>query len=658
MKKSYPLKPRGPLRAIDYEGNLNPQQLAAVRAPDGPALVIAGAGSGKTRVVTYRVACLLERGIPPEAILLLTFTKKAAEEMLRRAAALVAAEVGRIWGGTFHHVGNLVLRAHAPLLGLKETYTILDREDARVLMDSAVREEGIDVKAHRFPKGSVLQEVYSYARNAGLKIPAALELKAGHFLPLLDQIEKVFRRYERRKRELDYLDFDDLLVRFHELLEQRPEIAGSYGRRFRYILVDEYQDTNLLQAAIVDKLAAVHGNVMVVGDDSQSIYSFRGAAFQNIRDFPKRYPSCRIYTVETNYRSTPEVLALTNRVLEGAEAAFRKELRAARAGGPRPVLVHPLDVYAQADFVAQRILELRDEGVNLGEIAVLYRSHYHSMEIQLELTRRDVPFTIRSGLRFFEQAHIKDVLSYLKFVENPRDEIAWKRCLQMIPRVGPKSAQALWAGLAAAADPFAALGDPAREEDLSSAALAGWRSFVAAAHGLKDSAALGPAELIGRVMESDYRDYLQANYPNHERRVEDIRQLSNYAQRYRELEDFLSDLAMTGGVTGEEIRSGRDDEMVVLTTVHQAKGLEWRAVFLVWLAEGKFPAASSFSDPEALEEERRLFYVATTRCRDELYLCHPVAARQRGGPDVVLRPSRYLLELPEELYDEWDLLDI
>jgi DNA helicase-2/ATP-dependent DNA helicase PcrA len=657
MKKAYPLQPRVPVCAIDYEGNLNPQQLEAVRAPDGPALVIAGAGSGKTRVVTYRVAYLLEKGVPPESILLLTFTKKAAEEMLRRAAALVSAEVGRIWGGTFHHVGNLILRAHAPLLGLKETYTILDREDSRVLMDSAVREEGIDVKAHRFPKGHVLQEVLSYGRNAGLPTPAALELKAGHFLPLLDQIEKVFRRYERRKRALDYVDFDDLLVKFNELLKH-PEIAERYGRRFRYILVDEYQDTNLVQAAIVDKLAAVHGNVMVVGDDSQSIYSFRGAAFQNIRDFPRRYPACRIYTVETNYRSTPEVLALTNRVLEGAEAAFRKKLQAVRKGGALPVLVHPFDVYAQADFVAQRILELRDEGVNLGEMAVLYRSHYHSMEIQLELNRRDIPFTIRSGLRFFEQAHIKDVLSYLKFVENPRDEIAWKRCLQIIPRVGPKSAQTIWEALAASADSFSALGDPAREDDLLASARVGWRSFVAAALNLRDSASRGPADLIGRVMESDYQDYLKATYPNHERRIEDIRQLVNYAQRYRELEEFLSDLAMTGGVTGEEIRTGRDDESVVLTTVHQAKGLEWRVVFLVWLAEGKFPPASSFADAEAMEEERRLFYVATTRCRDELYLCHPVSVRQRGGPDVVLRPSRYLQELPEDLYDEWDLLDV
>ncbi|MCX6348549.1 MAG: ATP-dependent helicase, partial [Candidatus Aureabacteria bacterium] len=308
--------------------------------------------------------------------------------------------------------------------------------------------------------------------------------------------------------------------------------------------------------------------------------------------------------METNYRSTPEVLALTNRVLEGAEAGFRKTLQAVRAAGPRPVVVHPFDVYEQAGFVAQRILEMRDEGVSLGQMAVLYRSHYHSMEIQLELTRRDIPFTVRSGLRFFEQAHIKDVLSYLKLAENPRDEIAWKRVLVMIPRVGPKSAGAIWDALAASSDPFAALASPEREKELLSGALPGWRSFIAAARGLAAAASLGPAEMIERVMESDYKDYLKTQYPNYANRVEDIRQLVNYAQRYKDLETFLSDLAMTGGVTAEDIYFDRDDEMVVLSTVHQAKGLEWRAVFLVWLAEGKFPAASSFGDPEAMEEER------------------------------------------------------
>ncbi|MDP8248285.1 MAG: ATP-dependent helicase [Candidatus Tritonobacter lacicola] len=658
MKKKYSLKAfSSPGGAIEYDKELNPQQLEAVTASDGPGLVIAGAGSGKTRIITYRVAYLLERGVKPEHILLLTFTKKAATEMLRRVQALVRVDVGRIWGGTFHHVGNMVLRKHAGLLGLKSNYTILDREDSRVLMESAVREEGIDIKAQRFPRGRVLLEVLSYARNTTLGVKEAVEEKCDHFLPLLSRMEGVFKRYERRKNDLNYLDFDDLLLKFDGLLTDHPEVADLYGRRFRHILVDEYQDTNPIQAKIVDRLAAVHKNLMVVGDDSQSIYSFRGALFKNIRDFPKRYTGCRVYTVETNYRSTPDVLELTNKVLEGADTGFHKVLRAVRAPGAKPVVLHPVDVYEQAVFVTQRILELRDEGIGLGQIGILYRSHYHSMELQMELTRRDIPFTVRSGLRFFEQAHIKDVLSYLKIVDNPGDELAWKRVLTRLPRVGPRSAQKIWELIAASSEPFEAIKKEEMNKALLSGAVKGWNRLVSTMEKLRRNVERGPAELIGMVMESEYGTYLKSKYPNYQRRVEDLRQLANYALRYDDVEVFLSDLAMVGGMTAEDIYfEDRDDEMVVLSTVHQSKGLEWPVVFVLWLAEGRFPAAPSYGDPEAMEEERRLFYVAATRCRDELYLLHPLSARQRDGMEVILRPSRFVEEIPEAYYDVWDIM--
>ena len=658
MKKKYSLKAiSSPGGAIEYDKELNPQQLEAVTASDGPGLVIAGAGSGKTRIITYRVAYLLENGVRPEHILLLTFTKKAATEMLRRVQALVRVDVGRIWGGTFHHVGNMVLRKHAGLLGLKSNYTILDREDSRVLMESAVREEGIDIKAQRFPRGRVLLEVLSYARNTTLGVKEAVEEKCDHFLPLLSRMEGVFKRYERRKNDLNYLDFDDLLLKFDGLLTDHPEVADLYGRRFRHILVDEYQDTNPIQAKIVDRLAAVHKNLMVVGDDSQSIYSFRGALFKNIRDFPKRYTGCRVYTVETNYRSTPDVLELTNKVLEGADTGFHKVLRAVRAPGAKPVVLHPVDVYEQAVFVTQRILELRDEGIGLGQIGILYRSHYHSMELQMELTRRDIPFTVRSGLRFFEQAHIKDVLSYLKIVDNPGDELAWKRVLTRLPRVGPRSAQKIWELIAASSEPFEAIKKEEMNKALLSGAVKGWNRLVSTMEKMRRNVERGPAELIGMVMESEYGAYLKSKYPNYQRRVEDLRQLANYALRYDDVEVFLSDLAMVGGMTAEDIYfEDRDDEMVVLSTVHQAKGLEWPVVFVLWLAEGRFPAAPSYGDPEAMEEERRLFYVAATRCRDELYLLHPLSARQRDGMEVILRPSRFLEEIPEAYYDVWDIM--
>ena len=657
MKKKYELKSfTGAGKAIEYETELNPQQFEAVTAPDGPSLVIAGAGSGKTRVVTFRVAYLLENGVAPENILLLTFTKRAATEMLRRVGALVRMDVGRIWGGTFHHVGNLVLRKHAGLLGFGENYTILDREDSRVLLESAVREEGIDTKAHRFPNGRVLQEVLGYARSTAMSLANAVEEKCDHFLPLLDEMKRVFSRYERRKKELNYMDFDDLLIKFDELLSKHPDVAEIYSRRFKHVLVDEYQDTNPVQAKLVDMLTKAHGNITVVGDDSQSIYSFRGALFKNIRDFPERYPGCRVYTVETNYRSTPEVLDLTNRVLEGAGTGFQKVLRPVRVSGPKPVLLSPVDVYEQASFVAQRILELRDEGINLSEVGVLYRSHYHSMELQMELTRRDIPFTVRSGLRFFEQAHIKDVLSYLKIVDNPRDEIAWKRVLNKLSRVGPRSAQKIWAALDASSEPFRAIREGGVEDVLLPGARSGWKRFVSTMIELKENRERGPAELIGLIVQGDYGEYLKSRFPNYQRRIEDLRQLANYAQRYEELEVFLDDLAMVGGMTAEDIYfETDDDEMVVLSTVHQAKGLEWPVVFVLWLAEGRFPAAPSYGNPEAMEEERRLFYVATTRCKNELYLLHPLAARQRGGLDVVLRPSRFVEEIPAAYYDVWDI---
>lgn len=658
MKKKYGLKKLIPTGKIDYENELNPQQLEAVTAPAGPALVIAGAGSGKTRVVTYRVAYLLEKGVSPDEILLLTFTKKAASEMLRRVEDLVAVDSERIWGGTFHHIGNRILRQHAELLGFSSNYTILDRDDSRILIESVIRESGIDTKAKRFPKGRILLEIIGYARNTDSTIEEAVEVKVPHFQKLISEIEMVAARYEQKKKELNYMDFDDLLIYFAKLLDSHAEVKEKYRRRFKYILVDEYQDTNRIQARIVDLLGGDHRNIMVVGDDSQSIYSFRGALFRNIRDFPKLYPGCRVYTVETNYRSTPEILHLSNRILAGREDGFQKTLRPVKKTGSRPALIRTENVYEQAEFVAQRILELIDEGVNPGEIAILYRSHFHSMEIQMELTRREIAFTVRSGLRFFEQAHIKDVLSYLKIVDNPRDEIAWKRVIMELPRIGTRTADKIWDILQVAPDPLGIITGDEIPAVLSALARPGWGKFVHTIRALKANVGLGPSELIGMVLESEYDEYLQSKYSNYERRVEDLRQLANYAARYDNVEAFLDELAMIGGLNTHDVYSVPQDEMVVLSTIHQAKGLEWDVVFVVWLAEGRFPPASSYGDHGDMEEERRLFYVAGTRCREELYLLYPMIVRQRSGEEVILQPSRFLRELPEDCYEEWELYDI
>ncbi|HXZ34799.1 MAG TPA: ATP-dependent helicase, partial [Thermodesulfobacteriota bacterium] len=421
---------------LDYEKELNPQQLAVVKAAGGPILVIAGAGSGKTRVVTYRVAYLIESGVDPSGILLVTFTNKAAGEMLHRVQILVPGSMGvggRVWGGTFHHIGNRILRRHASLVGYQPNFTILDREDAKALMDACIADLKINPKGSRFPKGEVLEDLVGLSVNTRRPIDELVFERYPFFYDLLDDIRAVAEHYRKRKRELNAMDFDDLLFYWETLLREHREVRARYGGQFQHILVDEYQDTNRIQADIVDLLAEGHGNLMVVGDDSQSIYSFRGANFANILTFPQRYPKARVFKLEINYRSTPQILHLANTSILNNRVQFPKELQTVRPAGPIPSLVPAQGTMDQAAFVAQKVAEIRDGGIPLSQIAVLYRAHYHSMELQMELTRRGIPYEVRSGLRFFEQAHIKDVSAYLKIVSNPLDELAWKRALRLYP---------------------------------------------------------------------------------------------------------------------------------------------------------------------------------------------------------------------------------
>src|SRR5438067_652058 len=416
---------------IDYASELNPQQPAPVTAPPGPALVIAGAGAGKTRTLTYRVAFLLEQGIPADRILLLTFTNKAAGEMMRRVADLLGGDISSLWGGTFHSMGNRILRRHAELLGYPRNFTILDREDAKDLIAASLNEAGLDLKDTCFPKAEALADIVSLALNLEKPIRQLLEQQHADLDRFAIQIEEVSRLYAERKRALGVMDFDDLLALWRQLLQDHDTVREQYQRRFQFILVDEYQDTNKLQADLIDLLAARHHNVMAVGDDSQSIYSWRGANFQNILRFPDRYPDATIYKIETNYRSTPEILSLANAAIAANPRQFFKQLEPARASGAKPVLVPCPDADHQAAFVARRALELREEGIDFNEMAVLYRPHFHALELQLELTRRNIPYSITSGARFFEQSHIKDVAAYLRLVFNPRDEPAFKRLARL-----------------------------------------------------------------------------------------------------------------------------------------------------------------------------------------------------------------------------------
>jgi DNA helicase II / ATP-dependent DNA helicase PcrA len=670
-----------PERLTRYKSELNEEQFRVVTAPPKSALVVAGAGTGKTRAITYRVAYLIEQGVSPQRILLATFTNRAAREMLRRVESLTGSQnVHRVWGGTFHRIANMMLRRHAVSIGFDGNYSILDSEDARDLLNVCIDDAAIDTKKSRFPKAEVIQSIISYANNTDSPVEEIIVSKYPYFELLTAQIKRVDAIYRVRKQERNLMDYDDLLLNVKRLLVEKKEIADLYADQFQHILVDEYQDTNRLQAEIIDLLAVKHRNVMVVGDDAQSIFAWRGAEFTNIYEFPNRYPDAEIYKLETNYRSTPEILGLANTSIASNRKQFAKMLTAVRRSrGFKPAMVPCSDVEQQSAFVASRILELRDEGINLEDIAVMYRSHYHSIELQLELSRRNIPYRIQSGVRFFEQAHIKDVVSYLRIVVNPRDELAWKRVLKMIPGVGNATANRVYEAIVS--EP------PALTSGETGEAAAGSNTSIALLRRVAESGRVratgpfknfvlllellsaqdnrnNPAKQIELVLTHGYEQYLAETYENAESRVEDLKGLATYATRYKTTEDFLSELALLSTerftepqpLVGEDVvEGGEEDELLTLTSVHQAKGLEWKAVFIIWAAEGKFPSPKSLREIDSEEEERRLWYVALTRAKDELYLTYPLLVTDYNRQSVLQKPSRFITECPAALYEIWNL---
>jgi DNA helicase II / ATP-dependent DNA helicase PcrA len=697
MSRQYTLQrpPKTTSIHIDYAAELNEQQLAAVTASPGPLLVIAGAGSGKTRTLTYRVAYLLENGIDPRNILLLTFTNKAARQMLDRVANLLPVDASGLWGGTFHSIGNRMLRRHGSALGYSGGFSIMDREDQKDLINTVVTSAGIDPKEIRFPKGDVLAEIFSFAINTERPMEELLAEKFPYFLPLLDKIKDVHARYEKKKKATNSMDFDDLLEKTLLMLKQHEGIASVYRRQFQFILVDEYQDTNKIQADFIDTLARDHKNVMVVGDDAQSIYSWRGANFKNILEFPKRYPNVQMFKIELNYRSVPEILEVANAAIADNVQQFRKNLQPTRESKSfKPAVVALNDGSEQAQFVAQRILELRDEDVDLNDIAVLYRAHYHAIELQLELSRRGIPYQITSGIRFFEQAHIKDVVSFIRFVANPHDEVAFKRMVKLLPGIGNRSAENLWRAWESSLDAVAGVADPASQSaetrivaevadpgsEITSAPAGvsdpGYsfgerllamnvtakskKSWEQLAHTLDEIAPGGqpnpPSEMITSIVEAIYDDYAKVNFTNYELRREDLNQLAAFARQFKDVNEFLSQLALISNVDAEAApNQNADKEAVNLSSVHQAKGLEFHTVFVIWLTDGMFPSSRSLDTRDALEEERRLFYVAITRARDELYLTYPHMRLNAGYGDVFQRPSRFLKEIPNKLVEDWQV---
>ena len=638
--------------SINYAAELNPQQHAAVTAGDGPALVIAGAGSGKTRTLVYRVAYLIDSGVDPASILLLTFTRKSAQEMLERAGALIGRRSERVCGGTFHSVANTLLRRFGRPIGLEPGFTILDRSDAEDLIALVRSQLGLHEKDKRFPRKGTIAEIFSKAENTLRPLDEILLEEFSHFADHLNDLERLQKAYQIAKRQKQLVDYDDLLVLLRQLLMVDDVARRSIASLYRYILVDEYQDTNRLQGDLIRLLAVTHQNVMVVGDDSQSIYAFRGATFKNIIEFPTLFPGTVIYKLEENYRSTQPILNLANCIIEEAAEKYTKHLFTRKLDGPLPTLAEAAGENAQSRFVAQKILELREEGVSLNEVAVLFRSSFHSFDLEIELSRHGLPFLKRGGVKFIETAHVKDLLAHLRVVVNPLDAVSWHRVLMLVEGVGPKKAQDLLAAIVKSGEPYPVL------REVGGRCGAGLKSLSLALESLAKAPDVGPAEQVSQIYDY-YLPILKEQYDDYPKRTRDLDHLQTIAAGYRGVDEFLSDLALEppdGSVTDVEAPD-RDDEQLVLSTIHSAKGLEWQCVFVIWVVDGKFPSLYSFVTDEELEEERRLFYVAVTRAKRHLYLTYPINVFDKTSGMLLSKPTRFLDHVSPALFDQLALVE-
>ncbi|WP_372845132.1 ATP-dependent helicase [Pontiella sp.] len=639
---------------MNFKEELNEEQYAAVTAPDGAALVVAAAGTGKTRTLIYRLAYLVtEKQVQPFEVLLLTFTNKAAREMLSRAEELVNQRFNSGYSGTFHSFANKLLRSHAhELKGLNfgRDFSILDADDAKKLMRSCIDELGVEKK--HFPKPEVLLSLFGVVSGRMGDLTAAIDEQFEHSDVDADQVVKAHNLYQERKQLANAMDFDDLLIFAHKLLAENERARFFYQESFKYVLVDEYQDTNAIQAALVNLLVQTHGNIMVVGDDFQSIYSWRGADFRNFLDFEKFYPGAATYKLQINYRSTPEILEVANEVIAGNKDQFQKELQAVRAGGAMPHLAKVRDGSVQARFVIEKAREINRRGIPLSEICVLYRSHFHAMELQMELARSQMSYVVTSGVRFFEQAHVKDVLTVLQLLVNPSNGIAFFRLVEMLPKVGEKTAQKIFKKLGGRVN----LQRPEIHDELiaalPAAAREDWEKIKPVFLAYREEHLENdPGELIFRFGKAFYKEYMVENFDNHKFRQEDLDGLIDFTVKFDSTESFLSEVALLTNLDADSGKAPSEEEQrdsLRLSTVHQAKGLEWKAVFVLFVNEEMFPSKKAIEE-NGDAEERRLFYVAVTRAEDELFLCSPMVRRQRDGGMIFLDPSRFLAEIPEDL---------
>ncbi len=645
---------RGPGQhyTIRYADELNAAQHQAVMHAGGPALIIAGAGTGKTRTLIYRVARLVEDGVDPRAILLLTFTRKAAGEMLRRATMLLDGRCEHVAGGTFHSFANQVLRRHAKHIKFDSSFSVLDQGDAQDVVN-LLRAQVVGSRKKRFARKQTIHNIISAAMNRASSIEDIIHNDYPQFVEDTTEIEYLAEAYARYKVNHNLMDYDDLLFYLHKILQEVPAVREQVQRQYKHVLVDEYQDTNIPQHEIVVFLAGQQENVMAVGDDAQSIYSFRGANFANIMKFPQAFnKECTIIKLEENYRSTQPILDLSNAVMNAAVQKFDKELYTHRQAEDKPYLIKADNEEQQAEFVVSQVLEMREEGVELSDMAVLFRSSHHSSDVELYLNKANVPFQKFGGFKFFETAHIKDVIAHLRVLVNPRDAVSWNRILLLLEGIGPRRAGAI---VDAVTEESATWSDVQRFK-----ALAGNNTSVEELFGMLNKLnrkRVGVDECVATVVDF-YWPTLKRKYDDHQKRSRDIEMFQTIAERYADLDELLADMALEAPVESLEDVSATNDEdesLLTLSTIHSAKGLEWRVVFVIWVLDGRFPPVRSFKSTEDLEEERRLFYVACTRAADHLFMSYPMNIYDRETGMVLGRPSRFIEALDQELYDEYTL---
>jgi len=650
--KKEPCEPAGSVFSIPYRDVLNPGQYEAVTTLQGPLLVIAGAGSGKTRTLTYRVARLVEEGVSPGSILLLTFTRKASMEMLRRAAALLDQRCEKVAGGTFHSFANLILKRYARKLGFEAGFNILDRADAEDVINLLRARLKFNLKQRRFARKRTIANIYSKAVNKVIPVETLILEDYPHFAKDTADLLRLYEAYQTYKKKHSLMDYDDLLVGLKTLLEEHRDVRETLSQIYHYIMVDEYQDTNKIQADIVRLLAATHNNVMVVGDDSQSIYAFRGANFGNIMDFPTTFPDTKLIKLEENYRSTQPILNLTNVIINRAREKYTKVLFTRKKDGAPPALVMAEDEHAQSQFVAQRILELREEGVPLGEIAVLFRSSYHAFDLEIELNSRDIPFVKVGGFKFMETAHIKDLLAHMRILANPQDSVSWHRVLLLLESIGPRAADEIFQGVLRSGRGVAGLTTIEPKPRYAKV----FERFRQAMQSLETDPL--PVAEVGARLVQYYQPVLERKFDDYPKRAKDLEHLVMIMERYDGLAAFLSDMALEppSASIDNMLATDYDDEQLVLSTIHSAKGLEWHTVFVIWTLEGRFPAMYAVRSDEDMEEELRLMYVAATRAKENLYFSYPINIYDRSTAMVLSRPSRFIEGISEDILEPWSLV--